>query len=74
MLCTLLARLLCDPHTCNNCRKTVLVLKVIICPLAAAGLVKLLMHLQTPYAEKVPVAPLASIIEIGLKLASKAAE
>jgi hypothetical protein len=50
----------------------VLVLKVVICPLAALGLVKLLTHVQAPYAEKVPVAPLASIIEMGLKFASKA--
>lgn len=50
----------------------VLVLKVVICPLAALGLVKLLTHIQTPYAEKLPVAPLASVIEMGIKFASKA--
>jgi hypothetical protein len=50
----------------------VLVLKLVICPLAAMGLVKLLMHIDAPYAHKLPVAPLASVIEMGVKMASKA--
>jgi len=50
----------------------VLVLKLVICPLAAAGLIKLLLHIQAPFAEKVPIAPLASVIEIGIKMATKA--
>lgn len=50
----------------------VLVLKLVICPLAAMGLVKLLTHIDAPYAHKLPVAPLASVIEMGVKLASKA--
>lgn len=50
----------------------VLVLKVLICPLAAVGLVRLLQHVDAPFSHKLPVAPLASIIEIGIKMASKA--
>lgn len=50
----------------------VLVLKLIICPLAAGGLLRLLKHIEAPYAHKVPVAPLASIIEMGLKMAAPA--
>jgi hypothetical protein len=49
----------------------VLVLKLVICPLAALGLLKLLRHIEAPFAHKVPVAPLASIIEMGLKMASQ---
>jgi len=50
---------------------SVLVLKLVICPLAAAGLLKLLMHVEAPFADKLPVAPLASVIEIGIKMATK---
>ena len=48
-----------------------LILKLVLCPLAAAGLIKLLLHIEAPFAEKVPVAPLASLIEIGVKMATK---
>lgn len=60
------------PCCCVSSCPAVLVLKVVICPLAALGLVKLLTHVQAPFAEKLPVAPLASIIEMGLKFASRA--
>jgi hypothetical protein len=67
-----------EPTTasCAACatRASVLVLKLVICPLAAVGVLKLLTHVEAPYADKVPAAPLASFIEIGLKLAGKAAE
>jgi hypothetical protein len=45
----------------------VLTLKVVICPLAAAYLLKYLRSIEAPLADKVPTAPLASIIEMGIK-------
>jgi hypothetical protein len=42
-------------------------LKLVICPLAAVWFVKLLCTLEAPHADKVPVAPLASLIEMAIK-------
>eukprot|EP00879_Flechtneria_rotunda_P024808 GHRR01026326.1.p1 GENE.GHRR01026326.1~~GHRR01026326.1.p1 ORF type:complete len:158 (+),score=56.66 GHRR01026326.1:335-808(+) len=50
---------------------SVLIVKVVLCPLAAAAILKGLKDLNTPYAEKVPAAPLASVIEIAAKLVGK---
>lgn len=49
---------------------SVLVLKLVICPLAATYLLRFLRDMQTPYADKVPAAPLASVIEMGIKWAT----
>ncbi|WIA31030.1 hypothetical protein OEZ86_001068 [Tetradesmus obliquus] len=46
---------------------SVLTLKVVICPLAAAYLIKYLRSIEAPMAERLPVAPLASILEMGIK-------
>eukprot|EP00775_Hariotina_reticulata_P002368 gene2368-2673_t len=52
---------------------SILVLKLVICPLAAAFLIKQLVNLHTPFAEKVPAAPIASILEMCIKMAAKSA-
>lgn len=66
-------QLLVNCHTCLclplSC--AVLVLKLVICPLAALALVRLLQHVEAPLSHKIPVAPLASVIEIGIKMAGK---
>eukprot|EP00878_Enallax_costatus_P000263 GHUV01000330.1.p1 GENE.GHUV01000330.1~~GHUV01000330.1.p1 ORF type:complete len:163 (+),score=49.00 GHUV01000330.1:236-724(+) len=51
----------------------VLVLKVVLCPLAAVLIVRGLKQVEAPGAEKVPIAPLASVIEMAVKFASKTA-
>lgn len=52
---------------------SVLVLKVVLCPLAAVLIVRGLRQVEAPGAEKIPTAPLASVIEMAVKFASKAA-
>jgi hypothetical protein len=52
----------------------VLALKVVICPLAAAYLLKYLRYVEAPLADRMPTAPLASILEMGIKFAAAKAD
>jgi hypothetical protein len=61
---------ICCCCCCCAAADSVLTLKVVICPLAAAYLLKYLRSIDTPFADKVPTAPLASIIEMGIKFAT----
>lgn len=45
-------------------------LKLVICPIAALYLVQALQHVDAPLSHKLPVAPLASLIEMAIKFAS----
>ncbi|KAF6251543.1 hypothetical protein COO60DRAFT_1558895 [Scenedesmus sp. NREL 46B-D3] len=53
---------------------SVLTLKVVICPLAAAYLLKCLRSVEAPMADKVPTAALASIMEMGVKFVAAKAD
>jgi hypothetical protein len=52
----------------------VLTLKVVICPLAAAYILKCLRSVEAPLADKMPTAPLASILEMGIKFVAAKAD
>lgn len=47
---------------CVHLGRAVMFLRVVLCPIAAAYIIKGLVSLETPYAAKIPVAPLATVL------------
>jgi hypothetical protein len=70
----LLLLLLFCPAPAAATAAAVLTLKVVICPLAAAYILKCLRSVEAPLADKMPTAPLASILEMGIKFVAAKAD